>query len=325
MVTVFSEPVQRRYTAPACSLSFCFSLATLVGAVLAPFYVAFASRNFWLKKGTLWEQPQLQFKYDMLLLLHGISESDGETQTWAWASNEDVRDVYEPYLRAPLIRAWPEDDNLDGLADRWTLAVHMPLDADEKVMHVQAVAAFDYSLLGSAELDMDGLVYVDYSSPLPGRGLQVEGEARLHQRAPLSVRRANANPMLRFNAGRGLASMRSSSVGAMMASYAKRNFTMVLANEYKVWEVSRGADSFQSTAGGFALNLTVHVPVDELTYTPDLAEVLKFAWIQYLALFALFFALIYAIRQFVFSNQVLETLVESESRAKHVQFKEHRF
>lgn len=324
-MTVFSEPVQRRYRTSVCSLAFCFHALMIVGAILVPFYVGFASRNFWLKTNTFREQPSLEFKYDMIFLLHGISTEDQSVQTWAWATNEDVRDVYEPYLRAPMIRAWSEDDNMDGLVDRWTVAVQMPLDASEQVLHVQALAMFDYSLNGPAQLDMDGVVFVDYSSSMPGKSLQVEGEVKLRQRSPLSVRRTNADPALLFNAGRGLASMQSASLGAIMGSYAKRNYTMDFTNEYKVWEIAKSRDSFSTTAGSFGLNLTVHVPVDEILYTPDLPEVLKVAWIQYFSLFALFFCLMYGLMYFVYTNQVLETLVESDGRAPHVQFKQHRF
>lgn len=327
VVTVFDEPIRRRYRAPVCSMSFCFSALVLAGAVLVPFFVGFASENFWLKTNTYFAQPTLRFQYDVLLLLQGEAGADGHIATWAWATDELLRDAYEPHLRPTVVRAWADDDNLDGVADVWTVTLQMPLEANDKVFQVSALAFFDYSLNGRAALDMDAVAYVEHASGVPGTGLLVEAEARLHQRRPLSVRRTNADPSLRFAARTQPASLRPNAVGAVVSSYAKRNFTMGLSNQYKVWTTAASADPYSPVADSFCVNFTLRVPTDQVTYTPDVAEVLKVAWIQYFALACLFYALFFLLKSFVYTNQVLETIVETEAASAVAPFskKQHNF
>jgi len=322
-VVVFEESLSRRYMAPMCSLAFCFHVLVVVGIVVVPFYVAFASENFWLKTNTYFEQPRVRFKYDVLFILQGTAGEGKGLSTWAWSTNQRVREAYEPYLRAPIIRAWSSDDNLDDLADRWSLTIQIPLEEQEKVHQVQAIAVFDYSLIGRGRLDMDGLAYIEYASPIPGSSLSVDAEAKLRQKRPLSVRRPNSNPELRFAEGSN--SIQPNKIGVILSSYAKRNFTMELANQYKAWGASAGLDTFSTTAGSFCVNFTLRVPVDEIVYTPDVSEVLKVAWIQYLSIFALFFVLFYFLKQFVFTNQVLETMVDVDRLVPFSKVKQHRF
>lgn len=324
---VFTEPVRRTYRAPMCSLSFCFSLLVLVGMILVPLFVGLASNNFWLKTNVLYEQPDVQFNYDVIVVLQGYS-GGSDVETWAWATRPEVRDVYQPYLRAPIVRAWSDNTNNDDLPDVWKVSVQMPLQENDKVLSVKAMSFFNYKLKGAALLDMDAAAYIEYSSGLPGLGLLVDGEARLHQRRPLSVRRENRYPENQFarsNPQGQPRSMSSESIEALMTSYVNRNFTMELANTYSLWQTAASLDTFSVTADSFLLNFTMRVPVDEVVYTPDLPEVLKVAWVQYFALAFLFYILFELLKSFVFTNQVLETVVSKEGATKFSKIKQHRF
>jgi len=322
LVTVHDEAVRRRYQAPVCSIPFCFTLVTLVAAIVVPFYVAFASKNFWIKVNDFSEQPSIDFKYDMVFLAHGFVHDDGvqKPQSWAWATKVQTREAYESHLRTPVVRAWPEDKNRDGLQDVWHVSLEMPLFPGEAVHAVQAGILFDYSLTGPALLSMDGLAFVDYSNAIPGRELAVHAEAVLHQRGPLSVRRRNAVAGLRFDSNAG------ASLPGMVSTYADRNFTMVLQNERKVWSALNSQDIYAEVGSSFKFHFKMYVPSSKVEYTPDVVEVLKVAWIQYLSIAVLFYAMLESVKRFVFSNQVLETRVSSEGTTQHSRaLKPHRF
>mmetsp|Transcript_8901 Transcript_8901/g.11196 ORF Transcript_8901/g.11196 Transcript_8901/m.11196 type:complete len:235 (-) Transcript_8901:983-1687(-) len=194
---VYEEPLLRRYQASVFSFACLFLLLTSIATVVVPFYIAYGSHNFWIKHNTLYLQPEVDFTYKVLVVLYGRNVSDnGEIQTWAWSTIPEIRTAYEPYLRAPVIRAWSVDDNLDDVADLWHLTIQIPLGAGERVYHAQALAFFDYKLRGRVSLEMDSLAYFEHGSALPGTELMIQGEARLHQLTPLSVRTENRNPTL---------------------------------------------------------------------------------------------------------------------------------
>ncbi|CAK8993032.1 Transmembrane protein 231 [Durusdinium trenchii] len=323
VVTVFQEPIVRKYRAPLCSLACLFNLVVVVAALVVPFYVAYASQNFWLKTNTFLEQPVINFQYDVLVVLQGTAAQDSQVATWAWSTTAGGQEAYENYLRAPIIRAWAEDDNLDEVADTWTVTVQMPLEATERVYQAQALLYFGYSLQGPAQLDMDAIAYVEHASPLPGTELLVEADAALRQRTPLSVRRANTHPSLRF--GEASPSMFPNKISTVLSSYAKRNYTMALENTYKSWGVSSVLDPNSIVADSFCLNFTMRVPRDTVLYTPGVPEVLKTAWIQFFAIFVLFAVLLAVLQSFVFTNQVLESVVAAEGPMPHTKRKEHRF
>ena len=184
VVTVYREAVTRRYRAPWFSLSCLFNLLVIIGILLVPLFVGLASGNFWLKRNLLYEQPNIQFSYDLVVVLQGYNESttDRKGITWVWATNAKKRAAYEPYVRSPVIRAWKEDDNGDDVADTWHLTIQMPLQSSDRIHNVQMTALFDYGLSGPAKLYMDGIAYIEQSNAIAGLGLLVETEARLHQR-----------------------------------------------------------------------------------------------------------------------------------------------
>ena len=53
------------------------------------------------------------------------------------------------------------------------------------------------------------------------------------------------------------------------------------------------------------LSFVVRVPQQAVMYTPNVSEVLKFAWIQYAAFFIIVAFLMHRLSSFVFRNQLL--------------------
>lgn len=53
------------------------------------------------------------------------------------------------------------------------------------------------------------------------------------------------------------------------------------------------------------------------TYAPGFWQLLKFAWLQYLALLVVFWWVLSAVQSFVFQNSVVETVHKLDQRTKH--------
>ena len=311
MVVVYEEPVLRQFAAPWCSTATLFWAFVTLAAVIVPYYIAYDPDTFWLKRSSLYVQPEVGFAYNLLILLHGFKSVNGEPQpqTLAWSTLPELQSAYQQYLRAPTIRAVAEDHNLDGKPDLWQVTVEVPLGPEESVHEVQMLAFFTYKLSGKVSLAMDTMVYVSHASALPGASLSIAGEAKLLQRRPLSPRGVNGDPSLQQTFGSVPQSIADNAVGALVGRYTARNFTMRMENVYEVWEVQSMQDTYARTASTFAANLTMVVPEDEVLYMPDLAEVLKDSWVKYVTLAVLFLYLGSVLKMCVFANQVLPTRI----------------
>ena len=82
-----------------------------------------------------------------------------------------------------------------------------------------------------------------------------------------------------------------------------------LANRMDHWEYGTGPN--------FTTHLSLSYPTQTLTYTPGLWQVLKFAWIQYLAVLVIFYTVLGRVQSFVFQNQIILTVQHRTDKKPH--------
>lgn len=184
---------------------------------------------------------------------------------------------------------------------------------------------------------METLAYVHYASGLPGRALDFDGELTLRQTWPLTVRgwRDRAWPPVRpvglmwwcvimhgstwqvvggyksLYSDEPLLDAESSTLAArdlvpstILRRYRSRNVTTHVQGEY-VWS-RQAAQAYDASASRPVFNLTASLryPVTRVSYTPEVAEVLKSAWMQYLAMLVVVAFLLDRLCSFVCYHQV---------------------
>ena len=81
-----------------------------------------------------------------------------------------------------------------------------------------------------------------------------------------------------------------------------RNVSIKLENSYQHWIVGQGSQYFTISA-------RLHYPEQTLTYTPGFWQVIKWGWVQYLSILIVFMYVASGVKNFVFSQQILPTLV----------------
>ena len=360
-MNVHYEFVRRRFHSSGGFSAACvYKILSVLALVIIPFLVAFGSHNFWLKRSTYFEQPLVQFKHKVAVVLEGFSSADGGATrrplSLFWSSVPLMNDVFEANLRSPILRSWADDHNRDGTPDALHVFLRFPLNAGEDVHQVTSVATFDYQLRDRVKLQMEAMAVVQHGSPVPGAALAADGTLQLQQRIPFSVR-AGFQELYR---GEDLlpasssppASARDVVIPAIVQRYEQRNFTARFDVPYPLWSGSSGLPAAGVAQRAFALNMTFRVPSEQdIRYTPDTSELLKFAWIQpvaekknnlfcffallfepsrkriliccscdsifkqqhrYLAIFFVFYYLLQILDRHVFENQVVETRVDTE-------------
>jgi|Dee2metaT_26_FD_contig_51_1096667_length_1103_multi_3_in_0_out_0_1 transmembrane protein 231 len=322
MVYVYQEPILRRYAAGRCSFGSLFWLAAAVVVVLVPFFAAYASHSFWLENSSYYEQPDVAYEYKVLMLAEGVRsdvdhKSTGQSFQLFFSTNTSFNNLYQDSVRIPVIRSNVHDANDDLKADRIDISVQMPLQDGEQIHQLTMMVFFDVRLRKRALLSMESVGYMQYASPMPGRAVHLATELQLHQRAPLHVTggvQYPYNALLPSPQPWEVLDAKELLFPNLLRSYIERNLTMRFEKEYITWERAPTAAQGQGPNNrNFTAYLSVQVPQAEVWYVPQWSEMLKFAWIQYYALYVIVAYLVQAICSFVYSNQIVPTYVVADS------------
>ncbi|XP_053555497.1 transmembrane protein 231 [Bombina bombina] len=297
MYEVYAHPALQRYRAGICSKATVFLLIVLALTYIPPLLVAFRSQGFWLKQSTYEEQPNVRFKYEVLLI--ALNSSRGSYV--AWSTFQQFNNLVGDRLRIPLVSAREEDKNNDGKMDQLYLKLELPVQALEDIYGVQLILTFSYQLYRMSTFVMQSMAFIQYSSPIPGAQLYINGDLKLQQRQPLNHQGLDT----RYNVSviNGTSPFASAyELTNIVSSYQERNITTVLYDPSPVWLVGR------ATSDPFVITANIRYPVESISYIPGFWEMIKYAWIQYVSILLIFLWVFERVKIFVFQNQVLTTV-----------------
>lgn len=290
--TIFSGGVYQNYKASLCSKATVFVMVVTCATIIIPFIFAYKDLGFWKKIDQFREQPSVRFKRQLIFLLEG---SEG----LAYWSSYPMLNLHVKGLSVPSIEDLEEDFDSDGKMDELILSIKMPLPGSFGVLNVKTLLLFDCKIETYTEVSYEGLAFVDHTSSIPGSGLSLVGELRLHQKELLQL--GSRNHRFEHSVLEGDSSAVSAfNLDHILGDYLKRNVTTQLSSVQSTWKTA-------SNATHFLANVRIKYPVEILWYCPGMWQVLRHAWTQYLAFLAIFLFLGERTKEFVFANQVLET------------------
>ncbi|XP_038070170.1 transmembrane protein 231-like isoform X2 [Patiria miniata] len=253
----------------------------------------------WLKNAFYREQPTVQFKHQMLLLV----DTQDEASYLAWSTYQNFNQLQQQHLRIPLVKTRKEDNNRDGRYDMLHFSVSVPVLATENVLGVKLILLFDYRLYRFSSLRMEAMAYMEHTSPLSGSEFIADGELRLRLKMPLSHKAVDTRydtPVINGDS----VFVSDYQLSKIFSDYISRNVSTYFECRYPVWQ--RGPSSSET----FLIRGTVRYPEELLVYIPGFFQVLIWAWVQYLAVLLIFIYLIARVKTFIFQNQLIRTIVE---------------
>lgn len=330
---VWSVPLRRRFVADRLSCGCCLSLVYWVIILVTPFFLAFTSDSFWMKTGTYQESPRAQFAYKALLQA-SVTDTSGQPQVLTFATTPEIRAfALKDVVRPMNLRTYKVDDNIDGAPEVVNVEVSLPLKTGESVYGLAGMLLFQVDFDDRAKVVVEGAAHFDYNSALPGSAFYLDGDLTLLQRRALFVNSGGfAEPYkhdtLLSNATFSPTSVHDVLLPSLIDRYRSRNLTMRLGNIMTSWQPSVGTLNGDAAApnGGpapFRAHIKVRIPEQTVLYVPTVSEMLKFAWMQYLALGFLVWYLATYTLDFAFSYQVVETT--SRMDTQYYGPKIHRF
>lgn len=312
VVTVFSEPVRRRYLAHRWSLAWFSQACLIIILILCPFFLGLTTRNFWVREKEFREQPDVGLRGQVLAFVQGTSSSPsalspvpmGKVYTTSAVANRNLGQS----LGVMTLGEIAIDENGDGKPERLEFTVDVPLAEGEAVHGLTLVAMVRYNLTDVFSLMTDAMVAYSIESARPGASLFVRGSLDLNQKVTYGYASMHifASPFLNDTRLRGIAA--PGFLEEVYMDYAARDVRPTFAPGPAVWTSGAGRS--------FRARVVVDIPVARVLYAPGFWETMKFAWVQYIALFAIFWFFIHWLRMYIFRYQVVETRVLQEAIPK---------
>ena len=308
MVLVYQEAVRVKHYARWYSFPAFFRVANFLAVIALALVTTYVTGSMWVKTRLSYEQPDVVFDSNLVVVLEGESPSD----VWFWSTLPNLNRAFETSFASTDLSVSQEDYNFDGKVD--SVRIKLASKVGARIHGIKILAQFDYKLRKRVHLNMKSLAYVSHSSGTPGSSFSADGLLSLRQLEPLaddSTRREYLVDLLVDGEPDGYLQASSKlKISSILEEYFFRNETTVFDTSYSAWQPGEAKHGFQA-------NVLVRIPpFQEIVYKPATIEILKFGWILFLASFIVFFwALSYG-EWYVFHYRVLDTRIRSDLKSK---------
>jgi len=239
----------------------------------------------------------VHFKHQFVLLLQGSSPNS----MLGYSTFQNLNMLMGDKLRLPIVKSNEVDHNEDGKKDLLNMEIQVPLGNTESVNIIQLLLFLDYKLHKFASLQMECMAYVSHYSPVGGAEYLVEGQLKLLQKYPLPHKGhyTKYNTPIIDSTSLNTDTYELSNI---FAAYQRRNVSTDFVGRYPVWKSGRAAGS------PFTVKVKVHYPEETINYRPGFWQLIKMAWIQYVAILLVFTFLMRKIKNFIYQGQVVNTV-----------------
>jgi len=277
--------------------------------IFLPLIIAYNSASFYLRDEIYFEQPQVKYRYQAIVQMFGKNEPSGAPLNIFYSTSAAINNL-NSNIRIPLFQSAELDDNRDGITDRIEVNIQMPLGFNESITRMDALFYETMTISNRVKYVFDGISFVSYDSNVPMGTLQIDGDILLRQTQTLLSKggfRApyESDPLLSITPR---TSANDISLKNILLQSASRNLSTVFSPSYQYAErTSVLSIDDDKTPKIFNTTITMRIPVQPIRYSPNTSEVLKFAFIQYIAFFAVVAFALFRVNSFVFRHQLIYT------------------
>lgn len=292
MVTleVYTKSVKVRYKAFALSKATFVSFCCVIMSLVLPFILCYGTGGFWQKWDIAYEQPTIKFIGKYLFLAttsskeHPISCSSFSyyskfTKLLDKCINIKIREIDKNFDRKP--------DSLD-----FTITAKVPYGSRLTSLHL--ILPLNYSLQSPCDFQRQSAII--YQQTITGdiSRLSVYGDLLLHQAEPLKCSKdglSTNSDIFIFD------SEENDDVEEIISKYMSNKIRTTMQNIFTTF-ISTKEDTF-------TIKLLVNYPEHMIYYKPNLWQVMKFAWMQYLAVYIITALIIFRIKKYIFENNLV--------------------
>lgn len=302
---LFSHADRFRYYAQIISGATCAFVLCVALTFLAPFLLTFYTGDFWIQESSYSEQPRLanQTKY---ILLAPNTATDNRFLISSYATlNQNFQDAVIP---GSVIQSSSDIDG-DGLIDQYRISFDLIFSTTSITLSsINVWLIFPYELRGRQRIVMETMALINIVPPSEltsdaNKNLTVYGQLIFQQKNPIQ----NSGNDYTYN--RSIIATDNSlstpaSLDAILDDYFTRNYYTSYQNQY-TWLTSRT----NTDANRVTISVVLNSGRQSIRFRPGFWQAFKWGWIQYISVLLPFLAVFNRLKLFVFSNQLVRTLV----------------
>jgi len=305
---VFSHSDRYHYRAKLFSLATCFLILCTALTFLPPFLFAYFAGGYWTKESSYSEQARVNYSSQYILLL---DNSEGSLSSFFSSSFATLNSISQNALIPSTSTSELLDTNKDGITDQISVSLQLIMNSGISIDSMNLFLIFQYELQAKQYINMQTMALMNLSPPTQisttnNPTVTIVGDLILHQRQPIQ----SSGTDLIYNKSiiepNNLANIRLSTFDSIIDNYLTRKYYTTFQSESIQW-----TDGTDSTSGNLlTLNILLNIRHQSIRFIPGFWQEFKWGWIQYVCVLLPFIAVFNRIKEFVFRNQFVRTLVE---------------
>jgi hypothetical protein len=296
---VYSQEHRIRYFSHPCSSAILFQLICLLLTFLPPLFTGYFTSEFYYKELTYTEQPNVTFHGGYDIVIDSLS-SPVFSSSDARLNNYFISTYYPSTIETSI----PTDVNGDGTIDQYTISINVVLPSSISDTTINLWLLFQYALIQYPLINMETLGIIPLKAPSSlsnNSTVTVYGQLSFQQRQPiLSYQNDSytAAPIINYGTYSIVPSFND-----ILGQYRTRNYYTTFDQQYVQWSSS------DSTDRQLTIKVIVNTGPQVIRYVPSFWKVFRWAWIQYVTGLLPFIYVIHKVKEFVFSNGLVRTVV----------------
>ena len=267
--------------------------------------------DFWNNEGVYYEQPNVEYNDELIMVVNDT----GETKTFS--SILYLNQFFDPLLNIPMIKYEIFDDNHDGLNDTFKFKINFPVNNVKTITNIKLYLFFKYSLNTNIQGSIERtLCEVDINTPLGVSYVKINGDLVLKQKFPLSSSTFSVG-----NYKENILNV-SETYADNTTTYLKNDVTdfnieskkeyFYNRDVYTVFDYSKVVIPYKNR-DVVQIELTVNIPsFQAIMWEIPIAAKIKFAWVQFMALFIPVYVILRLIQFYIFKNRIFPSVPVSD-------------
>ena len=273
--------------------------------------IVYKHLDFWNNEGVYYEQTNVEYNDELIMVVNDT----GETKTFS--SILYLNQFFDPLLNIPMIKYEIFDDNHDGLNDTFKFKINFPVNNVKTITNIKLYLFFKYSLNTNIQGSIERtLCEVDINTPLGASYVKINGDLVLKQKFPLSSSTFSVG-----NYKENILNV-SETYADNTTTYLKNDVTdfnieskkeyFYNRDVYTVFDYSKVVIPYKNR-DVVQIELTVNIPsFQAIMWEIPIAAKIKFAWVQFMALFIPVYVILRLIQFYIFKNRIFPSVPVSD-------------
>ncbi|CAG9771688.1 unnamed protein product [Ceutorhynchus assimilis] len=292
VLEVYTKCIKVKYKAFLLSKATLVALLSGLVSVILPFVLCSETGGFWQKRDVVYVQPDVKFTGDFLFL----ATSSENPQVISCSSFAYYKKYMKNFDTCSTIKVRELDDNHDGKADSLHFTITAGLPKHFKMSSIHLVLPINYTLgLPCTFHTQSAIIYQNFvTSSLTQISVYADLGLKQSEAIRCSKYDLAMNPDYLLIDKENIQSAKFENI---IARYAESKLKTTLDNVLTTTNPTQDST--------FTFNLILKYPEHKIYFKPRFWQIVKLAWMQYIAVYIIISWIILQIKTYIFKNNLV--------------------